>query len=115
MRRHVMWALARRAALVATALLMAGAVCAQTPPPPAAPRGITPSPEMSGCNTVEKPLSAGGASMMPEPFGQQKNWQPPGGEITFTVRSFVAIPAEAFVLVCFRWKRSAEQQDSFIT
>jgi hypothetical protein len=33
--------------------------------------------------------------MMPEPFGQQKNWQPPGGEITFTVRSFVPIPADA--------------------
>ena len=70
---------------------------------------------LTGCSSVEKPLSAGGASIVPEVGGQQKNWQPPGGEITFTVRSFVPIPADALVLVCFRWKRSGEKQDNFIT
>lgn len=68
-----------------------------------------------GCNTVEKPVSAGGASIVPEAAGQQKNWQPPGGEITFTVRSFVQIPSDALVLVCFRWKRIGERQDRYIT
>jgi hypothetical protein len=115
MRGRVMRTLARQAAIIAAAFLIVGSACAQTPPPPSAPRGITPSSESSGCNTVEKPLSAGGASMMPEPFGQQKNWQPPGGEITFTVRSFVPIPADAFVLVCFRWKLTSERQEHFIT
>src|SRR6185295_8778391 len=114
MRRRVMATFARRAAIIATALLLAGTACAQTPPP-AVPRGITPSPDSVGCNTVEKPLSAGGASIVPEQAGQQKNWQPPGGEITFTVRSFTQIPADGLVLVCFRWKRMYEQQDRFIT
>jgi hypothetical protein len=79
----------------------------------AAPAGLTPAPD-AGCNTVEKPLSAGGASIVPEVVGQQKNWQPPGGEISFTVRSFVQIPADALVIVCFRWKRISDRQDNFI-
>jgi len=104
----------RGTAIIVMALALAGAAFAQTPPP-APPRGITPSPDGAGCNTVEKPLSAGGASIVPEQAGQQKNWQPPGGEIAFTVRSFTQIPADALVLVCFRWKRINEQQNRFIT
>ena len=90
----------RQVAILAMAFALAGAAYAQSPSPP--PRGSTPPPD-AGCNTVEKPLSAGGASIVPEEIGQQKNWQPSGGEITFTVRSFVQIPADALVLVCFRW------------
>jgi hypothetical protein len=60
-------------------------------------------------------VSAAGASLVPEAAGQQKNWQPPGGEISFTVRSFTQIPPDALVLVCFRWKRNFERQDQFIT
>ena len=63
------------------------------PPAPLAPRPTVTAPEGPSCNVLEKPLSAGGASIVPEIAGQQKNWQPPGGEIAFTVRSFVQIPA----------------------
>lgn len=101
-----------QAAAIVTTLALAGPAFAQTSAPP---RGILPSPDAAGCNTVEKPLSAGGASIAPEQAGQQKNWQPPGGEITFTVRSFVQIPSDALVLVCFRWKRTGKGQDRFIT
>lgn len=68
----------------------------------------------AGCNSVEKPLSAGGASIVPESIGQQKNWQPPGGEIQFTIRSFASIPADAIVIVCFRWERVQERRGDFI-
>jgi hypothetical protein len=68
-----------------------------------------------GCNSVEKPLSAGGASIVPETVGQQKTWQPPGGEIEFVIRSFVSIPADAQVIVCFRWQRAQERQDGYIS
>jgi hypothetical protein len=53
--------------------------------------------------------------MVPETVGQQKNWQPPGGEIEFTIRSFVSIPADALVVVCFRWQRAEERQDGYIS
>ena len=53
--------------------------------------------------------------MVPEAAGQQKNWQPPGGEIVFTVRSFTQIPSDALMLVCFRWKRTSDRQDPYIT
>ena len=93
-----------------------GVAGAQTAAATPAPRpAVAASPEGAGCNTVERPLSAGGASIVPEVAGQQKNWQPPGGEISFTVRSFVQIPADAFVLVCFRWKRLKDPQDHYIT
>ena len=107
------------AALVFALALNAGASAqtpaAQTPAtqtPAAAPN---PAGETTGCNTVEKPLSAGGASIVPEQAGQLKSWQPPGGEISFTVRSFVQIPPDALVIVCFRWKRDGTRQDNFIT
>jgi hypothetical protein len=113
----------RVAALIAALVVSVNGAAAQAPAPPQAPapaqapapRGISPAAETSGCNTVEKPLSAGGATIVPETGGQQKNWQPPGGEITFTVRSFVQIPADSLVVVCFRWKRSGDKQDHFIT
>jgi hypothetical protein len=112
-----------RASWIAAALgalafvLIADAARAQAPAPPAplAPRPTVTAPEGPSCNVLEKPLSAGGASIVPEIAGQQKNWQPPGGEIAFTVRSFVQIPADAFVIVCFRWKRLKGPQDSYIT
>ena len=64
---------------------------------------------------MEKPLSAGGASIVPDTPGQPKSWQPPGGEISFTVRSFVQIPADAYVIVCFRWKHINERPGGYIT
>ncbi|MEA2873400.1 MAG: hypothetical protein QOH67_3376 [Hyphomicrobiales bacterium] len=111
----------RQAAAVAVLLGLASAAGAQPPPPAPAPPVAAPKPaamtsvDGGGCNTVERPVSAGGASMVPEQPGQQKNWQPPGGEITFTIRSFTQIPSDALVLVCFRWKRTGERQDRYTT
>jgi hypothetical protein len=64
----------------------------------------------TGCNTIEKPASAGGASVVQQTGEslQHKNWQPAGGDIQFTVKSFVVIPPEASVIVCFRWKGTSE-------
>ena len=109
----------RVGAFIAAFVISVSAATAQAqapaqPPAPAPPRTVAAT-DLTGCSSVEKPLSAGGASIVPEVGGQQKNWQPPGGEITFTVRSFVPIPADALVLVCFRWKRHGEKQDHFIT
>jgi hypothetical protein len=126
------------ASLTAIALVWASSVSAQAPaaqpapqqpaqPAPQPAQGqVSPAPQQirravpasvdgAGCNTVEKPVSAGGASIVREAAGQQKSWQPTGGEISFTVRSFVQIPYDALVLVCFRWKRTGEHQDRFIT
>jgi hypothetical protein len=108
-----MWRRAMRALCaqaIALALGLTVSANAQAPAQPA-----TPVVQPAGCNTVEKPLSAGGASIVPEQAGQLKRWQPPGGEITFTVRSFVQIPPDAIVIVCFRWKRDGTPQDEFIT
>src|SRR6185503_4143327 len=115
--RAILFSRVWQAAAIVSALALAGPAFAQAAaaPPPPPPRGVVPSPDTAVCNTVEKPPSAGGASMVAEEAGQQKNWQPPGGEITFTVRSFVQIPSDALVLVCFRWKRIGEKQDRFIT
>jgi len=117
--------LARELAAIACLLALTGAAAAQPAPAPAQqPAPAQPAPaqrvaaspaDAAGCNTVERPVSAGGASIVPEAAGQQKNWQPPGGESTFAVRSFTQIPADALVLVCFRWKRVPERQDSFVT
>ena len=115
-------------ALVALVMSVAG-VAAQTPTntpantantanaAPSGPSVSLPAGSKSeaGCNAVEKPLSAGGASFVPETTGQQKTWQPPGGEIQFVIRSFVSIPADALVIVCFRWQRSQERQDGYIS
>jgi hypothetical protein len=114
------WQMVRRAAVAFVALMATTAVYAQAPSPPAAaPQPMVriappPTPE-AGCNSVEKPLSAGGATFIRDDVGQQKAWQPPGGEITFTVRSFVQIPADSIVIVCFRWKHASDRQDSYVS
>src|SRR3954471_5410011 len=111
---HANWLAAGRRALVLAIFACAGPAGAQTAPAPVAAAQKT-APDGAGCNTLERPVSAGGASIVPEVAGQQKNWQPPGGEISFTVRSFTQIPSDALVLVCFRWKRLYERQDPFVT
>jgi len=120
----------RVACLAFAAFLMSVAgVAAQTPTngtanPVNAANAAPPGPSVSSpaatrseasCNSVEKPLSAGGASIVSETTGQRKTWQPPGGEIEFVIRSFVTIPSDAFVIVCFRWQRALERPDGFIS
>jgi hypothetical protein len=100
-----------RAAAFVIGLALANSASAQTAPAPSGPKV---APDGAGCNTLQRPASAGGASIVPEVAGQQKNWQPPGGEIGFTVRSFTQIPSDALVDVCFRWMRSGEHQDNYV-
>jgi len=103
-----------RAITLVIGLTFAGSASAQTVPAPTAAAAQMVAPDGAGCNTVERPASAGGTSIVPEVAGQQKNWQPPGGEISLTVRSFAQIPSDALVDVCFRWKRSGEHQDNYV-
>ena len=43
---------------------------------------------------------------------QRKHWQPRGGVIQFTVKSFEALPANTSFYVCFRWKITAEDNQN---
>jgi hypothetical protein len=86
---------------------------AQSPapiPPPAVPAETAPS-----CKTLSK-ASAGGASVVQasDESLQHKSWQAKGGEIQFAVKSLVAIPADASVVVCFRWKGKFDSKAEFI-
>jgi hypothetical protein len=76
-------------------------------PSPTATAETTPS-----CKTSAKAI-AGGASVVQaaEESLQHKSWQARGGEIQFTVNSFTPIPADASVLVCFRWKSSKPESN----
>jgi len=80
--------------------------------PTPGPAALTPA---TGCSTIPSPASAGGASIEPDAGEslQHKSWQPIGGEVQFTVKSFVAIPANASVFTCFRWK-SGRKAGAFI-
>jgi hypothetical protein len=108
---------------ILAAALAASAVGAQTAAPPAPPTILGPAQaataepaQGTGCKTIPTPTSAGGASVV-QATGeslQHKNWQPTGGEIRFTVKSFVVIPPDASVLVCFRWKSIRESKKDFI-
>jgi hypothetical protein len=44
---------------------------------------------------------------------QRKRWQPQGGVIQFTLRSFARIPDDASFFVCFRWKTTPENTEMF--
>ena len=65
---------------------------------------------------MRKPPTAGGASVVQAAAdnAQQKSWQPRGGEVEFTLRSFVSLPPDAQVLVCFRWKTEPDGADPYI-
>src|ERR1700693_163651 len=78
-----------------------GLAQAPTPPAPSA-QAQTPA----GCNI---PLSDVSTASIVQATGdslQRKRWQPHGGVIQFTLRSFVPIPDKASFFVCFRWKTS---------
>jgi len=96
--------------LLAVICILAAALTASRAVAETAPAAET----MQGCSTP-KPTGAGGASVV-QATGeslQHKNWQPTGGEIQITVKSFIAIPPDASVLVCFRWKSGSESQSVF--
>jgi len=96
---------------ILAAALTASRAGAETPagqsqnPEPAAAAETT---EAAVCDN-SRTASAGGASVVHATGEslQHKSWQPQGGEIEFTVKSFKAIPSDASVFVCFRWKRKS--------
>ena len=115
--------------LVAVMCILAGALTAsragaqtaaptagQSTSPGSTPAAATETTQGTGCSTQRNPASAGGASVV-QATGeslQHKRWQPTGGEIQFTVKSFDPIPSDASVVVCFRWKSDPESKSDFI-
>ncbi len=65
--------------------------------------GATPAATAPVCGGTPKPANAGGASISITEGTPAKQWQPPGGELHFTVVSFNALPPASQVLVCFSW------------
>jgi hypothetical protein len=45
---------------------------------------------------------------------QRKRWQPQGGAVQFTIRSFSPISEKASFYVCFRWKTVTENKGSYV-
>src|SRR6266849_5085113 len=103
-----------RPKLLAVICLLAAAVIAfrAGAQPAPSPAGAETAPS---CKTLSK-ASAGGASVVQaaDESLQHKSWQAKGGEIQFTIRSFAVIPADASVVVCFRWKSKSESKTEFI-
>jgi hypothetical protein len=88
----------------------------QSTAPSPAPAAVVETTQSVGCNTTRKPANAGGASIA-QAAGeslQHKSWQARGGEIQFTIVSFVGIPPDASVLACFRWQSVPENDGVFI-
>jgi hypothetical protein len=82
---------------------------AQNQPPPPAPGAQG---KLAGCvgaggdvSSTASIVQATGESL------QRKRWQPRGGLIQFTIRSFPAIPDKASFFVCFRWKTTTPQDN----
>jgi hypothetical protein len=76
-------------------------------PAPAA----APAPE--GCRI---PVSAVSGASIVQATGdslQRKRWQPEGGVIQLTIKSFAAIPATASFFVCYRWKTTPENTEQY--
>jgi hypothetical protein len=80
------------------------------------PGGPIAASDSTGCNSVTPLPRADGVSIVrsDEAGAQQKNWQPQGGEIEYTVKSIDTIPSDATFLVCFRWKDDHRQDGSYV-
>lgn len=65
------------------------------------------SAEVPDCNVASQQLTADSGSAT---IGSNKNWQPLGGEIEFTIKTAKPIPTNAPVRVCFRWKVQDESK-----
>jgi len=45
---------------------------------------------------------------------QNKNWQPVGGQITFTIQSFTPFDANASIIACLRWKTEPDGKAPYV-
>jgi hypothetical protein len=104
--------------ILATAVPVSPCI-AQNPPPPAAQ---APSPAAApnaqgqvpgGCSIPRSDVSAASIVQATGESLQRKRWQPRGGVIQFTVKSFAAIPEKASFFVCFRWKTTPGNTEQF--
>jgi hypothetical protein len=66
--------------------------------------GQAPAPTPAGCNIPLSNISTASVVHATGESLQHKRWQPHGGLIQFTIKSFAPIPDKASFLVCFRWK-----------
>jgi hypothetical protein len=95
--------------VLASAAMLSSSV-AQSPTPPAAPdapgrvRSVC---DIPGGDNAASLVQATGDSL------QRKRWQPQGGVIQFSIKSFASIPDKAFFFVCYRWKTDPENMEEF--
>jgi hypothetical protein len=78
---------------------------------PAPPSDPTPVPP--GCNIPRSGVATASIVQATGDSLQRKHWQPQGGVIQFTVKSFAAIPNDASFFVCYRWKTDPESTDNY--
>jgi hypothetical protein len=93
---------------VLATVVTVGPCMAQTPPS-AAP-GAQGKP--AGCLVAEADASSTASIVQATGESlQRKRWQPRGGTIQFTVRSFPALPDKSSFLICFRWKTTTPEDN----
>jgi len=114
--RSVLSALVCLAAIVLSSAPVNSQPASQATSPSASNAAPPEAAKGTGCNTLPTPASAGGASFVQQTGEslQHKSWQPIGGDIQFTVKSFVVIPPAASVIVCFRWKTDPKGNRDFV-
>ena len=97
--------------IAATALITSNAFApAQTSPPPA-PVDATPAVDLT-CLTPAKTTTLSTAGVVTSATAaEHKNWQPVGGQITLTIRSFEPFNANARILACVRWKTDGDNKN----
>ncbi len=104
-----------RVGILVAAVLLAGLTSAYAQSSALASAGAGPN-TADLCNAREPSASVSDASLIQEPTGtmQHKSWQPPGGEVRFALRTTARIPADAQVLVCFRWTGIADRSGGYL-
>jgi hypothetical protein len=68
---------------------------------------------LRGCDAPRADISTGSVVQATGDSLQRKRWQPQGGVIQFTIKSFAAIPDKASFFVCFRCKTTPESTQKF--
>ncbi len=89
-------------------MLTAFAVFAPTPLYAQAPAAAPP-----GCNTPSSNVATASILQTTGESLQRKHWQPKGGVIQFTLKSFAPIRDDATFLVCYRWKGKTDFDDNY--
>lgn len=85
----------------------------QIAPPPAAPNAQGQVPKGCSIPTTGSDVPAASIVQATGESLQHKRWQPRGGVIQFTLKSFASIPDKASFFVCFRWKTIQENTEQW--